>query len=299
MNGVSGRGTTDGVGTYQRAVGGRGTGRGTWAERLGSSLPLGLNKNVLEIVLEKDERGSFNVSDTDCARVMGKLGLDPRPDIHVESVQICPQGRGIILITLKKEIEIQRFCRYDVFMVTESGIRAVNVKPAGKRDVVINMKGIHPNTRDDSVIEYLAKYGKIVSTKVVYGVYLVGPLKGFRNGDRAYKIEVKPNVNIGTYHVIDGCKVTARYPGQQQTCARCFETPQKCPGKGMARNCEAANGTKVDFCDYIQALWVKIGYSPEKGHLTDQVNEDNDQPENIRTQEGGFFTPAKLESKVP
>ena len=48
VNGVSGRGATDGVGTEHRAVGGRGTGRGTWAERLGSSLPLGLNKNVLE-----------------------------------------------------------------------------------------------------------------------------------------------------------------------------------------------------------------------------------------------------------
>ena len=109
MNGVSGRGATDGVGEH-RAVGSRGTGRGTWAERLGSSLPLGLNKNVLEIVLEKDEKGSFNVSDTDCARVMGKLGLDPRPDIHVESIhiKICPQG-------------------------------------------------IPPNTRDDSVIEYLAE----------------------------------------------------------------------------------------------------------------------------------------------
>ena len=47
-----------------------------------------------------------------------------------------------------------------------------------------------------------------------------GPLKGFRNGDRMYKMEIKRNTNLGTYHVIDGQRVTARYPGQQQTCAR-------------------------------------------------------------------------------
>ena len=37
---------------------------------------------MLEIVLEKDIRGSFNVSEDDCSRVMRKLGLDPRPGVH-------------------------------------------------------------------------------------------------------------------------------------------------------------------------------------------------------------------------
>ena len=31
----------------------------SWAERLGSSLPATLNKNILEVVLEKDTRGAF------------------------------------------------------------------------------------------------------------------------------------------------------------------------------------------------------------------------------------------------
>ena len=123
--------------------GGQGANRGSWAQMLSSSLPQSLNKNVLEIVLEKDTRGAFNVSDIDCARVMRKLGLDGRPGVHVDSVQICPNGRGTISITLKKDIDVLKFCRYDVLMVTESGIRATNVKPVGKREVVINMKGIH------------------------------------------------------------------------------------------------------------------------------------------------------------
>ena len=97
---------------------------------------------------------------------MLKLGIDPKPGVHVESVQICPNGRGVLLITLRKEIPIEHFCRYDVFEVTESGIRAVNVKPAGKREVVVTVKGIHPNTRDDGVTDYLTKYGRLVTVTV-------------------------------------------------------------------------------------------------------------------------------------
>ena len=66
---------------------------------------------------------------------------------------------------MKQEVHIEMFCRHDVFQVTQSGIRAVHVKPSGKRDVVVTMKGIHPNTRDDGVMDYLAKYGKIITTK--------------------------------------------------------------------------------------------------------------------------------------
>ena len=76
----------------------------SWAEMLGSNLPATMNKNILEIVLEKDERGSFIVGEGDCAKVMGKLGIDPRPGVHVEGVQICPNGRGVILVTLKDGI---------------------------------------------------------------------------------------------------------------------------------------------------------------------------------------------------
>ena len=207
-------GFNEGTGGGRGGAGGGVSGGKSWAALLSSNLPSTWNKNVLEVVLEKDERGSFNVSEIDCARVMRKIGLDQRPGVHVESVQICPNGRGLLLITLKKEVPIERFCRYDVLEVTESGIRAVLVKPAGKREVVVTIKGLHPNTRDDGVVDYLSKYGKLVNSKVIYGMFGEGPLKGIRNGDRSYKIEIKPNNNIGTYHVIDGQKVTARYSGQ-------------------------------------------------------------------------------------
>ena len=263
----------------------------SWTDLFSSSLQSAWNKNVLEVILEKDERGSFNVKEEDCARLMRKLGIDSRPGAHVESIQICPNGRGVILITLKKEVQIERFCCHDVLEVSQSGIRAVHTKPTGKREVVVTMKGIHPNTRDDCVIDYLKKYGRVITTKVICGMFGEGPLKGLRNGDRLYKVEIKPTTNLGTYHVLDGQKVTAKYPGQQQTCARCFGTPRDCPGKGMARRCELESGPKVEFSDYIYQLWSKIGYNPSDVELGEDINEDH------AMQEGGFFTPPKMQTQ--
>ena len=96
------------------------------------------------------------------------------------------------------------YCRYDVLEVTESGIRAVLTKPAGKREVIINMKGIHPNTRDEVVTDYLIKFGRLASNTLIHGVFSEGPLKGLKNGDRSFKVEFKPGENMGTYHVVDG-----------------------------------------------------------------------------------------------
>ena len=266
----------------------RGGGGRSWAELLGSSLPSSLNKNILEVCLDKDERGAFVVSQTDCARMMRKLGLDSVPGIQVEGVQICPNGRGVILITLKDNVQAEMFCRHDIFEVTESGIRSTLVKPAGKREVVVSLKGIHPNTMDNVVIDYLSKFGRVVTTKVIHGVYLDGPLKGIKNGDRSYKMEVRPGENIGSYHVLEGQKVSLRYAGQQQTCGRCHETPLKCRGKGIAKKCEAEGGIRVEFTDYIINLWKRIGFTPASGDVARDLNDDLGVE---LEQVGGVFTP--------
>ena len=285
--------------------------RRSWASVLGTSLPPRDDRNVLEVVLEKDSRGSFTVSESECAHMMKKLGLDERPGVHVEAVQICPQGRGVIYITLKKEIDITRFCRYDVLEVSASGIRAVLVKPAVKKEVIVSAKGIHPNTRDSVVLDYLARFGKLSTNKVVYGVYSEGPLKGLRNGNRSYKLEIRPGVNLGSYHYIDSQKVTFKYPGQQQTCARCFKTSQSCRGKGVARRCEVEGGEKVEFPDYILDLWSRIGYSPgsleieciqgleESDPYLAQQSVEGFTPMKIPTQDTDKFTGVSLKQFPP
>ena len=135
------------------------------------------------------------------------------------------------------------------------------------------------------MIAYLAKFGKVITTKVIHCTYSEGPLKGLKNGDRSYKVELKANENIGSYHVLYGSKITLRYRGQRQTCARCFETSQNCPGGGVAKKCEAAGGQKVDFSNYILDMWQKINYNPgeveiasvfdDHGDIEDEQNNHN------------------------
>ena len=178
--------------------------RTSWAQVLSRNCPVKWNKNVLEVVLEKDGKGPFLVSHEECAKLLSKLGIDTRLGGQIEEIQICPNGRGLILITLKKDVVIGNFCNYNVIEVSKNGVRAVNVKPVNNREVVINIRNVHPNTKDEMLIDCLNNFGRVTPSKVVYGVYGSGPLKRFRNGDRAYKVELKPSINIGTYHVIDG-----------------------------------------------------------------------------------------------
>ena len=142
-------------------------------------------------------------------------------------------------------------------------------------------------------MDYLNKFGKVVTSKVIYATFREGPLKGLKNGDRSYKIEVQPNVNIGTYHVLDGHKVTIRYPGQQQTCARCFETAKNCKGGGMARRCEAAGSDRVELSQYILGLWQSIGYTPGELEVAGLYDDHGDDAVLVNQQTGGSFTPAK------
>ena len=260
----------------------------SWAAVLGTGLPQREDRNVLEVVLEKDSRGPFIVTDSKCFTLTRKLGLDQRPGVHVLGTQICPQGRGVIYFVLKENIDIMNFCQHEVFVVTSSGTRVINVKPAGKKEIIVTLKGVHPNTKDEVVVDYLTKFGKVSSNRIVYGTFSDGPLKGFKNGDRSLKVELKPGTNIGSYHFLDGQKISLRYPGQQQTCARCHKTARECRGRAMAKKCESEGGLKVDFTDYILDLWKQIGYAPESANL-----EKLDQFDELVQQVGGFFTPNK------
>ena len=73
------------------------------------------DKNVMDIILEKDTKGSFELSDVEVARVLQKLGADMRPDVHIEGVQICPMGKNVTQVTLKKEVDIDHFSRKELF----------------------------------------------------------------------------------------------------------------------------------------------------------------------------------------
>ena len=71
---------------------------------------------------------------------------------------------------------------------------------------------------------------------------------------------------MGSYHIIDGEKVSVRYRGQARTCARCHKTESVCPGRAIARDCTS---TRVLLSDHMEEHWERIGYKPD----TDDLNE--------------------------
>ena len=254
---------------------------------LGGNLPTRNDKNVMEIILEKDERGVFNASDEEVAKALSKLGADLRPGVHIEGVQICPMGKNVIQVTLNKNVEIDRFCKKDLFEL-KPGLRISQIRPSGKREVILTIKGLHPNSLDDTVLKYLKCFGKVEKMKVIMDTFREGPLAGLQNGTRKYTMEIRPELLVGTSHIIDGHKVNLSYPGQRKFCFRCYKVDRDCPGSGIARDCQAAGGEKVLLTDHMRVFWNKINFQPDKEMLLEPVeNEDN----NVEVQVGGVFTP--------
>ena len=90
--------------------------------------------------------------------------------------------------------------------------------------------------------------------------------------------------------------MTVRYNGQHQTCARCHGTAQHCPGKGIAKNCQAAGGLKVELPDYLLKLWKEIGYTPGESDLKETLDDINEAGAEVDQQDGGQFTRVKSAS---
>ena len=83
------------------------------------------------------------------------------------------------------------------------------------------------------------------------------------------------------------------HPGHEQTYERYFETPEKYPCMRITKNCNAAGGPKFELCNYINNLCSSIGYSPVNAELSNHLNDDCEQPDEIEEQEGRHFTPNK------
>ena len=71
---------------------------------------------------------------------------------------------------------------------------------------------------------------------------------------------------MGSFHIIDGEKVSVRYSGQEWTCARCHQYKRDCPGAAVAKDCTA---DRVMLSSHMMEHWHKIGYKPD----TDAFNE--------------------------
>ena len=143
-------------------------------------------------------------------------------------------------MTLHPSVNIQRFINRSECFELKQGIRTGIIRPACKKEQSVTISGLHPNTKDQAVVRYLSAHGKVSTTdRVIHHVYpgVAGSslCAGKMNGNRTYMVEIqKP---MGSYHIVDGEKVSVKYRGQDRTCARCHNTESACTGKGMAKNC--------------------------------------------------------------
>ena len=65
-----------------------------------------------------------------------------------------------------------------------------SIRPAGRREVTVNVTGLDFNTPDSLIIDYIRKFGGIMaSNNVIYDKYLDGPFKGKYNGNRKYLVD--------------------------------------------------------------------------------------------------------------
>ena len=204
------------------------------------------------------------MSQLETETLLVRLGIDGS---HFEGVTACPEGKPVVFVTMHPTVNISKLLYINKSYVVKEGIRTTTIRPAGKKDVLVTVAGLHPNTKDQAVIRYLAAHGKVSQTdKVVHHVFPGAPgsslCAGKFNGNRSYVMEMKEQ--MGSYHIIDGEKVSVRYPGQQWSCARCHQFKQACPGSAVARDCTS---DRVMLSDHMLGHWNKIGYKPEAAAL--------------------------------
>ena len=219
------------------------------------------NTNTLEVRLESDEGNGCSLNNEEIERLLRRLNIKAA---EFTSVQACPERRNVVFITLCNGVDISKFVQNNLeSFILKQGLRTTTIKQASKREVQVQIFGLHPDTRDDAVTRYLSAHGKVnMKVPVVYGVFQGVPgsslLAGKRNGTRIYTMEVLKN--IGSTHIIDGERVSIRYPGQMRTCNKCHKTANICPGKGIAKSCSSE---KVLLSEYMSSYWESINYIPE------------------------------------
>ena len=235
--------------------------------------------NTIEVRLENEENTGCSLNIEEIERLVRRLKIKSS---DLVSLQACPERRNVVFITLRDGVDANKFTQFaNESFVLKEGVRTTTIKQASSREVHVKVFGLHPDTKDEAVVRYLNAHGKVnMQAPVKYGVYggdsSSSILAGKRNGDRIYTMQVFKN--IGSTHIIDGERVSVRYPGQMKTCNRCHQPGSICPGKGIARECTAP---KVLLSDFMISYWKNIKFTPE----TAEMNEvDIQEPDVIPTE---------------
>ena len=231
----------------------------TYAESLKTNIKWDsrLKRNVLEIFVESDSNVFVDIPASEIDKLFKTIGIDVR-----SQVEGYFRRGSKIFAWLANGIDLDRFCRSEAIRINKN-VKTRFIRPAGKKEVSVKVSGLDFNTPDSYVLEYLQKFGKVVSDSVIYDKYKEGPFSGKFNGDRKYSIDfTSSNINMGTFHIIDGARVKIFYIGNKKTCARCHLTADQCPGEAQAAQCEDVGGARISLLDHMKRLWELVDFRP-------------------------------------
>ena len=263
--------------------------RMSYADRLKTNVKYDqrLKRNVLEIEIEKLDKDNDMVLDQTCvARLLRSVGMNAQTQLKGYQVLY---GRAVTLsVWCVPGVDLEKFCRAETIQVTR-GVWTKNIRPAGRRDVIVTVSGLDFNTPDSLVQGYLEKFGgNLVSQEVIYARHGDGPLKGAFNGERKYNIEFPDTARpMGTFHFLDGAKVKIFYRGNTKTCGRCHKVAAICQGCGYAKDCERSGGQRVDLAQHMRPLWQEINFAPTTFELPAQAEQEDNQNEAVNGRDEG------------
>ena len=216
-----------------------------------------LKRNVLEIILDNEKSEYEEIHEDLIEKLFRTIGIETKSQLEG-----FYRKNNTIYAWLVKGIDLDRFCRSESIRINKN-LRTKFIRPSGKKEVTVRISGLDFNTPDSFVMEYLSKFGKVVSDSVIYDKYRERPFAGKCNGDRKYSVDfTSSNVNMGSFHIIDGVRVKVFFYGNRKTCARCHQTENLCKGNAIAAVCEANNGPKVTLIDHMKKLWDTIAFVP-------------------------------------
>ena len=107
-------------------------------------------KNILEVKLEKQQGANFRLSVQEIESLLKRLNVDSS---QLEGVSACPEGKPVVFITLHPSVDITRFLYRNESYIVKEGVRTTTIRPEGRKEKVVKITGLHPNTKDQAVVK--------------------------------------------------------------------------------------------------------------------------------------------------
>ena len=219
--------------------------------------------NVIIVEVIKGAKGVVNLTWDLMGEICDAIGVKIGVDTRGYTSQISSEKMEVA-ISLKPGVSSERFCGGEIKRLSQN-LSIVNVSQEVKRVVTMRVIGLPFNAPDSIVEEYVEMFGGQVKGAPRMGVYTEGPWRGQWNGDRIFNVNMgDQKTPMGSFHLIKGCKVKIVYQGNVPTCGRCHGPPNKCPGRGVARECKEKGGPWVPLMVHMRKLWDFLDSPPKQ-----------------------------------